>query len=52
MNRGKKQAEKPKRRPYRPPAVVTAPIFERMALMCGQKPGSADCARGREAPLT
>ena len=33
----KKKATARKRRPYRPPEVVSEPIFERYALMCSTK---------------
>ena len=39
MKRKKKKPRK-KRRPYRPPEVVTEEIFERYALMCVKNPES------------
>lgn len=44
--------QKPKRRPYAPPRVETRPIFERMALMCGQKPESRACRISRAGTMT
>ena len=47
-----KQKKKSKRRPYEAPRIISQPIFERMALACGQKPGSAECAASRRGTIT